>query len=228
MWIDGNTIYVGDIFQEKYGNDRICYKTIAALKYLVPHYTHFIRTNLNSVFNLANLNAYAETHHNGMFTTPFWQGEWYAVGYSMLFTQDVAQHMVSEYDRIEKSEPSFIWHDKSDDCVLTSLATGIFPLGWPHPYHPCPSLVPGEHQLMCKDGFSAPRINQYAVFLLPPISLSTAKQYCEMAGSTPILYRNREGFSLDELAQLYEYLLNKCYPNLEHINMVDYAKSLSN
>lgn len=40
VWIEGNTIYVGDVYQEQFGNDRLAYKTDAALKFLEPHYTH--------------------------------------------------------------------------------------------------------------------------------------------------------------------------------------------
>src|SRR3569832_2016894 len=66
-WIEGNTIYIGDDSHER---GILLTKTIAALEKLLPNYTHFLRTNINSFVNLKALNEYTETHHQSMFTGP--------------------------------------------------------------------------------------------------------------------------------------------------------------
>lgn len=226
VWIEGNTIYVGDIYQEKYGNDRILYKTIAALKHLSPYYTHFIRTNLNTFFNLSAVSAYMETHSASLFTTPVWQTAWYAIGYGVIFTKDVAEHIVREYERLETEGSELISHHHADDGAITALATGIWPYDPDHPFCCCSALPTAVRQVMCEDSFSTDRISKYGVLLLPPITLDTAIQYCEQAGDTPMLYRNREGFTLQELAKLYEYLLQKVYPEIHHNDLEEYVNSL--
>lgn len=225
VWIEGNTIYVGDLFYESQGRDRILHKTITAIEHLLPNYTHFIRTNLNSFFNLNNVQKYTETHHQSMYTGPLWQGEWYVLGYGILFSADVAAHIASEYRRLEHLE--IVNCDKSDDCVLTSLATGIYPFTSSENFFSCcPTLPLGVRQLMSQDSLLTRRNGRYGLLLLPPISLQTAIQYCEQASDSVILYRIREGLSLTELAEFYQYLLNKIYPTLQTTDLVEYAKSL--
>lgn len=226
VWIEGNTIYVGDIYQEKYGNDRLLYKTIKALNYLLPYYTHFIRTNLNTFFNLASVSEYMGTHSTSMFSTPLWEKSWFAIGYGIIFTKDVAEHIINEYNRLESIGSELVSYNQADDCVITSLATGICPhVGEGH-FRCCSALQFGTRQLMCTEAYSAGRISKYGVCLMPPITLSLAMQYCELAGITPMLYRNREGFTLEEIAKLYEYLLHKIYPEIVHDSLLQYVESL--
>lgn len=227
VWIEGDTIFVGDEYQEKYKCDRILFKTVAALKYLLPNYSHFVRTNVNTFFNLSNLHNYMETHHTSFLTTPNWEKNWYVTGYGMLFTRDVANHIVNEYERIAIEDPEFVSHRQADDFVITALVSGVWPETPNHPFRGCPSVPTRAAQLMTANSFAGNRITLYGVYLLPPITLQSAVEYCEQAGDTPILYRNREGLSLQELVQLYEYLLEKNYPALkpgiltEYLNLLD-------
>ncbi len=225
VWCEGNTIYIGDSWYENYENDRILHKTIAAIEFLLPNYTHFIRTNLNSFFNLEAVRDYTESHHQSMYTGPLWQGEWYVLGYGILFTEDVADHICSEYRRLEGS--SIVSCYRADDAVLTSLATGIYPENpSEHVFSCCPSLPLGVRQLMSWDSLSTKRIGRYGMLLLPPISLTDAIQYIDRASNSVILYRIREGFTLPELAEVYERLLQKIYPNVESIKLIEYVESL--
>ncbi len=227
VWIEGNTIYVGDWWYDRYKSDRILHKTIVAMEALLPHYTHFVRTNLNTFLNLKNVNEYMETHHQSFYSAPVWQTAWYAIGYGIVCTADVAEHMTSEYRRLEKMGEELISPAHADDCALISLATGVWPYDEIHPFRCCPSLPCGVRQLMSEDSFSATRLARYGALLLPPISLSQAMHFCKYAKDTVMLYRIREGLSLGELAQLYGHLLQKCYPTLPCIDLEEYVESLS-
>lgn len=225
VWRENNTLFVGDPSFAIDGRDRILYKTIAAIELLLPQYTHFFRTNLNTFINLKTLHNYAEMHHQSMYTGPLWQNEWYVVGYGILFTADVAAHMVKEYKRLEGSEA--VSCSRADDRALASLATGI------NRFKPservftcCPTLKLGVRQLMCDRSFATQRLSQYGTILLPPISLKGAIRYCELSPKTTILYRIREGFELEQLAQLYEYLLHRIYPEVSSANLVGYVGTL--
>jgi hypothetical protein len=223
VWIEGNTIYIGDAFYEEYGCDRLLYKTIAAVEALLPDYTHFIRTNINSFFNLKAVSAYTKTHHQSMYTGPLWENSWYVFGYGILFTQDVASHIVNEYKRLDGMEA--VSHNHADDCTLTALATGICRSSG-DPFKGAPSLPYGIRQVMCKHSILTKRIAEYALLLTPPISLQSIIKYCEKAKDSVMLYRIREGFNLDELAEVYEYLLLKDYPELAIDDLLEYANSL--
>ena len=225
VWIEGNTIYIGDEWYKQYGNDRILHKTIVAIEKLLPDYTHFVRTNLNSFVNLKALRQYTRTHHRSMYTAFLWENQWYTLGYGILFTADVAAHLVSEYRRLEGL--AIVSCYRADDCTLTSLAVGLDPedpVGYR--FRCCPTLTSGIRQLMCKESLSATRLSPYGVMLRPPISLESAKEYCDQAADTVMLYRIREGFDLEELAALYTHLLHKIYPELSGDNLVEYAGSL--
>ena len=41
-----------------------------------------------------------------------------------------------------------------------------------------------------------------------------------------MLYRTREGFTLTELAKLYQWLLHRIYPTLQTVDFVEYAKTI--
>lgn len=69
-------------------------------------------------------------------------------------------------------------------------------------------------------------MSEYGALLLPPISLEKAIDYCNRASDTLMLYRIREGLNLDQLAEFYEYLLDKSYPGLQRTNLVEYSRSL--
>jgi len=231
VWLEGNTIYVVDSWYDKYGIDRILHKTIAAIEWLLPHYTHFIRTNLNTFINLKNANMYMETHHQSFYTAFLWQTAWYALGYGIAFTADVAAHITKEYRRLEAAGIDFIDPSHPDDCVLTSLATGVCPSNvCPsnkiHPFRCCPSLPFGVRQLMSLESFSTLRLCQFGALLIPPITLEQAIDYCQKASPTIILYRIREGLTLQDLAQFYEFVLQKNYPELPYIDLVKYVESL--
>ena len=174
VWLQGNTIFIGDWWYEKFRSDRILYKTIAAMKWLLPNYTHFIRTNLNVFLNLKNVNEYMETHHQSFYTTPLWQSEWYTIGYSIMFTADVAKHIVNEFYRLDEAHERRIDPNHSDDAAITSLATGVWPYDHRHRFNCCPALPPGVRQLMCRESLSTSRLSKYGALLTPPITLDAA------------------------------------------------------
>ncbi len=227
-WIEGNTIYVGD---DSYEGRILLSKTTAALEKLLPNYTHFFRTNANAFVNLNTLNEYAETHHQSMFTGPLWQGSWYLFGYGVLFSADVAAHIVNEYRRLEGNY--IVSHHVPEDLALNSLATGVFAY-YDHIGHVegdpefacCPTLPLGVRQLMCESSFSTLRFSQYGLQLFPAPSFEQTIDYCSQALNSVMLYRIRNGFDLDKLAEVYEYLLNNIYPELPKFDLVEYAKSL--
>jgi hypothetical protein len=238
IWIEGNTIYIGEASYEDHGIPLS--KTIGALEKLLPNnYTHFFRTNINAFVDLKTLNEYAETHHQSMFTGPLWQqGFWYLLGYGLLFTADVATHIVNEYRRLEGSY--IVSHYPPEDLILTSLATGIFPYydyirdhdlqrgfkKWNLEFTCCPTLPQGVRQGMCGASFSTTRLSLYGVQLSPAPSFEEALNYCSVSLNIAVLYRFRAGFDLDTQAKLYEYLLHNIYPELPKIDLLDYAKSL--
>ncbi len=230
-WIEGNTIYVGDDSNEDRGI--LLSKTIVALEKLLPNYTHFFRTNINTFLNLKALNEYAETHHQSMFTGPLWQESWYLFGYGVLFSADVATHIVNEYRRLEDSYVLSSDLQFAEDAILTSLATGVFPYydyiehieGTPE-FTCCPTLPLGVRQLMCGSSFATTRLSQYGVELYPAPSFEQTIDYCSQGLNSAMLYRIRSGFDLDKLAEVYEYVLNNIYPELPKFDLVEYAKSL--
>ena len=239
IWIEGNTIYVGEELYVGYGHT--VSRTAAALEKLLPQYTHFFRTNVNAFVNLKLLNEYAETHHRSMFTGPLWQQPfWYLLGYGLLFTADVATHIVNEYKRLEGSY--IVSHYVPEDVALTALITGIFPYYDYIKQHNlqngfnkekenlqftcCPTLPVGVRQLMCGASFSTTRLSLYGVQLAPAPSFEEAIYYCNAGMNTAILYRMRGGFDLDKMAELYEYLLDNIYPELPKIDLVEFAESL--
>ena len=228
VWIEGNTIYVADVWYENARNDRLLYKTIRSLEFLLPNYTHFIRANINTFFNLRNVNSYMENHHQSFFTIPTWQSAWYAIGYGIVFTADVAAHMINEYYRLESLGEELISHHHADDGAITALATGVWPYDNRNPFKKCEGLPFGTRQLMCSESLNTLRFCKYGMLLTPLNSANEGIALCENAGSEVMLYRTREGLSLNELALLYEYFLDKTYPELEHINFVDYANYLIN
>ena len=158
IWMEGNTIYVGDALYER---EILLSRTIAALEKLLPYYTHFFRTNINAFVNLNTLNEFAETHHQSMFTGPLWQQPfWHLLGYGLLFSADVATHIVNEYRRLEGNH--IVSHHVPEDLALNSLATGVFPYydrnhiaGNPE-FTCCPTLPLGVRQLMCGSPLQQP------------------------------------------------------------------------
>lgn len=226
VWIEGNTIYVVDWFDKKHDWDRILHKSIVAIELLLPHYTHFIRTNLNMFMNLKNINEYMETHHQSFFSTPMWQSAWYAIGYSIIFTADVAAHMVSEYRRLDAMGVELISPAHADDGAITSLVTGVWPYDKIHPFRCCPTLPFGIRQLMSPESFAATRLSQYGALLISPITLEQALNYSEQASPSIMWYRIRDALNLKELAQFYEYAFQKNYPELPQMDLVNFIESL--
>jgi hypothetical protein len=224
IWCEGNTIYIGDPWYQKYHSDRLLHKTIAAIEMLLPHYTHFVRTNINSFFDLNAVCEYADTHPQSFFTGPLWENSWYVVGYGIIFTADVASHMVSEYRRLEGEE--IVSHNHADDCVLTSLATGIFPFASSSPFTCCPSLQNGQRQIMCNNSFITKRVSDYGLLLSAPITLRSALKYSARAKNSIMLYRTPKNLHLNELAKLYEHLLETCYPELPAVDLIEYSNTL--
>jgi hypothetical protein len=227
VWLEGNTIYVGDWWFDQYQSDRILHKTILAMEWLMSkNYTHFIRTNLNTFLDLDLADKFMQTHHQSFFSTPMWQNAWYAVGYSIWFTADVARHMVKEYHQLEIENFDLISPHRADDVVMTSLATGIYPALKKHPFTPCPSLPIGVRQVMCKGSLPKTRLSELAAWLAPPINFHDAMKYCYEAPSTVLIYRTRGGLSLAELGQYYNYLLARHYPHLNCQDIYKYASQL--
>lgn len=219
VWLEGNTIYVGDPWMEKTGCDRLLHKTIKALEWLGPKYTHFIRTNINTFVDLKNVKDFTERHHNSFFSTPLWENQWFAIGYSIIFTADVAEHMVNEYHRLEAIDEELISPYHADDCTITALATGVFPLEKNHPFRCCPSLNPGIRQLMCRKSLSTTRLSKYGALLSPVKNLKEAIYYFDLARENVMLYRTRDGLTVNELARLYEYMLAKIYPQFGEVSL---------
>lgn len=62
IWLARNTIYIGNPYYEKFGTDRILYKTIVGLDFLQSKQNHFLRKNPNIFINLKNLNEYVESY----------------------------------------------------------------------------------------------------------------------------------------------------------------------
>ena len=230
VWIEGDTIYVVDGSYEYYGV--LVDRTALALEKLLPNYTHVFRTNISAFVNLKLLNEYAETHHQSMFTGPLWQGFGYPPGYGVLFTADVAAHIVKEYQRLKDSLMLSFKLESPEDLLLMSLATGIYPY-YEHIRHKkgdpkfscCPTLPPGVQQYMCGASFSTTRLSLYGVLLYPAPSFDEAIYYCNANLSTAILYRIRSCFDMDKLAAIYEFLLDKIYPELPKFDFVEYAKT---
>jgi hypothetical protein len=182
--------------------------------------------------NLKALNEYAETHHQSMFTGPLWQQPfWYLLGYGLLFSADVATHIVNEYRRLEGNY--MVSHHVPEDLALTSLATGVFTFydylghkeGDPE-FTCCPALPLGVRQLMCGSSLTTIRLSMYGVQLFPAPSFEQTIDYCNRSMNTAILYRIRSGYDLDKLAELYEYLLHNIYPELPKFDLVEFTKSL--
>lgn len=210
VWIEGNIIYVGDIYYELYRNDRILYKTIKALELLLPHYTHFIRTNVNTFCNLENVHKFMSSHHASFYSAFFWQGEWYTLGYGILFTKTTAHHIVTEYERL-KDHP-FLYPDRyPDDCLLTALATGIWPLSPENPFKRYEGLPYNGKQFISEESLKSRALTPHGVFLDKIPSLEEALALCEAAPNTAALYRIKDGLTLDELKILYNYLLETIY-----------------
>jgi hypothetical protein len=227
VWLEGNTIYVGDWYFDQYQSDRILHKTILAMEWLMSkNYTHFIRTNLNTFLDLDLTDKFMQTHHQSFFSTPMWQETWYAVGYSIWFTADVARHMVKEYHRLEAENRELISPHHADDGIITALAAGIIPYLATHPFLPCPLLPVGVRQWMCENSFYKTRLNELAAWLAPPIDFRAAMQYCYQAPNTVLIYRTGGGLSLTELGQYYNYLLSRHYPHLNCQDIGEYAEQL--
>ncbi len=228
-WIEGNTIYVGDWYLENHGITRQLNRTIKAIEKLLPNYTHFIRTNVNAFWDLKQIDEYAQNHHQSMFTGPLWQGSWYVIGYGIFFSKDVAEHIVSEYKRLEGKK--IVSYELAEDAIITSLATGIFPyyhlVGRDGKFTCCPSLPFGVRQLMCLESFSADRLSKYGLLLFPAPSFEQTFDYCQLALHKALLYRIRTGYDLDKLAKIYEFLLHNIYPELPKIDLVEYVNSLN-
>ncbi len=215
VWLEGNTIFVGDPWTEQTGHDQILLKTVRALEWLGNNYTHYIRTNINTFFNLAAVADYAETHPQSQFTTPLWEKQWYAIGYAMIFTADVKAHIIREYNRLKQAGEELIDPNHSDDAALTALATGVWPHGKRNPFHCCPSLPSGVRQLMCINSLDTKRLSKYGALLTPVHSLQEATYYFDKASDKVILYRTRDGLDLNQFKILYEHMLSKIYPRLK-------------
>ncbi len=227
VWLEGNTIYIGDEYFDQYQSDRILHKTILAMEWLISkNYTHFIRTNLNTFLDLDLADRFMQTHHQSFFSTPMWQEAWYTVGYSIWFTADVARHIVQEYHRIGAENYELVSHHRADDGMITILATGIEPYYAIHPFSPCPSLPVGVRQWMCEDSFYKTRLNELAAWLAPPINFHDTMKYCQQAPSTVLIYRTAGGLNLTELGQYYNYLLARHYPHLNVQDIHEYAAQL--
>jgi hypothetical protein len=214
VWLEGNTIFVGDPWTEETGLDQLLLKTVKAIEWLGNDYTHYIRTNINTFFNLEAVNNYAETHHQSHFTTPLWERQSYTIGYAIVFTADVAAHIVSEYYRLKQAGEELIDPFHADDMAITALATGIWPIGDRNPFRCAPSLPLGIRQLTCLDSLNTKRLCKYGALLTPVSSLEEAIYYFDKAGEDVILFRSRDGLGYTELQALYEHMLSKIYPHL--------------
>lgn len=102
-------------YDESFGH--IIYKTFKSLEILQNKYDFFIRTNVNTVIDLDNLNKFIENiNDTNIFTSPFWEGGSYPYGYFILISNDIANHIIS-HGLIEKWK----YNDLPDDYELTQV-----------------------------------------------------------------------------------------------------------
>jgi len=213
IWIEDDTLYVYDPHFEKTEQDRILYKSIKALDFLSDKYTHFVRTNLNTFWNLYQLYDYVSNHTGSYYTGPDWESGSYPIGYGIIMTQDVARHIVDEYHRLQKT--SYVSHERADDGVLMSLAYGIDPWLTQDPFKKFPKFPTAQKLLMSKDSGLSKEINyDYASLLqnVRPLNYKNVLKLALKAPKTCILYRSRgDGLNLEEIQMLYDELLKKTY-----------------
>lgn len=225
VWLEGNTIYVGDRIFQQTKRDRLLYKTIKAMEHFQGHYTHYIRTNVNTFFDLQAVANFSQTHSRSFYSTPLWEKTWFTIGYGIVCTADVASHMVKEYHRLDRLGEDCISSEHADDAVLTSLATGINPFlpnrrENENPFICCPSLKPGCRQLLCKKSLKTKRFSKYGLLLSPLNSLQEGIDAFDQAGDEVMLVRTRDGLNLEELTKLYQHMFSKTYPSL-HLDLKD-------
>lgn len=219
VWIEENTLYVGDRIFEANQKDRLLHKTMKAMEHFQGKYTHYIRTNINTFMNLKAVANFAETHSKSFYSTPLWENTWYTIGYGIVCTADVANHMVKEYNRLSAVGEKLLGPDRADDAVITALATGIYPYDTPqydgyNPFRCSPNLKPFCRQLLCKQSLKTRRFSRYGLMLSPLGSLEEGIKAFNKAGREVMLVRTRDGLNLVELAQLYRYMFEKTYPEL--------------
>jgi hypothetical protein len=213
IWIEEDTINVYDHYYKKRGRDRILYKTIKALDFLSDKYTHFVRTNLNTFWNLHELYDYIANHSGSYYTGPAWENGAYPIGYGIIMTQDVAQHIIEEYHRLEKT--FYVCNKRADDAALMSLAYGVDPWIIQDPFRKFPKFPTAQKLLMSKDSGVSKEINyDYACLLqnVRPLNYKNVLKLALKAPKTCILYRSRgDGLNLEEIQMLYDELLKKTY-----------------
>ncbi len=104
-------------FKYEYNYGHIIYKTIMSMKLLQNKYDIIIRTNLNTIIDLDNLNKCIDKlEPNGIFTSPFWEGGNYPYGYFILISNDVANHIIS-HGLLDKWK----YNDLPDDYEITQI-----------------------------------------------------------------------------------------------------------
>jgi len=230
IWFeDANTIVVGN--RDGKEHEYILYKTIRAFEFLLPQYTHFVRTNLNTFINLKLLKEYNDTHSDSYYSGPFWQNKYYVTGYGIFCTKDVAAHIANEYRRIDKLENKNSYlRGRTDDGALCSLATGVIKKGRnsvKNEYCCCKTLTSGVRQLFSLDSFDSPRHSQYGVRLFPNRPpFQEAMQDLSSAVDHAILFRLKGSYSLEEYGHFYQFLLDNVYQELPRFDAVDFANKL--
>jgi hypothetical protein len=212
--VKGNTIFVRDSgYRPEIRSDDILLKTIRAIEYLQPRYSHFVRTNLNTFINIHSLVRYNDVHHKSMYTTPIWES-WYPIGYSIFFTGDVASHIVSEFYRLKALKEPHL--KEVDDGVLCYLATGIV-MGQKqnsHPFKCFPNLQLGVQYKMAEDTYPPPAIRRWGTALNLGTSFGDACKLIDESPRDSLLFRIKGGYSNKELIQLYNKMLRKYYPGV--------------
>jgi hypothetical protein len=214
----GNYLYVSDP-NYIYGLDDILYKTVQSMDFLASRgYTHYFRTNLNVFLDLKKLNEYLESHASSMYTT-FMNEMWYPVGYSILYSSDVATHIVSEYKRISGNrEIKNRLHPSNcpDDAGLCMLALGVWygHSSSEHPFKCCSSLTSGVSQRMCAASVNPGRYTKYGMLLIPPLSYKKIKYRIMNKNNTVMIYRLKADLNLEENKEVYNLLLKMHYPEL--------------
>lgn len=155
-----STIVVGNQPAEWYkSNDTVnslTYKSLMAMNYLLqsPHrYSYYVRGNANILIDLCNFHRYLRiAPMSKLYTSPFWQGTFYAYGYFILMSADVARWSIDQFklgvlQKVQREQAlkykRGISHG-ADDCDLEILAIGK--LG--DTYVAEPYAYPSKHNVM--------------------------------------------------------------------------------
>lgn len=109
-------------FNNSYGH--IIFKTLYAFKLYENQYDLYVRGNTNTLIDLNQLSAFANSLNNNteVFISPFWEGGSYPYGYFMMFSKDVINFILQNTIAYTESL-NYRWfkEDTADDYELTEV-----------------------------------------------------------------------------------------------------------